>query len=351
MAGPLGCPENYTAAFYTNDGGRPIGEALELSAVKWGRVLDDTSAAELTVPLISAECCSALALARTWCNDVGIFRDDQMVWQGPVNLLNYGRDDTVVSARDVTAWLFVKEIPNKIDFTTATGIGPADLALIAERLITEALADHDPNIVPFLQISLSGVVGERLYDALANYAGEELKELARTGLDFTALGHRIIIGPETAFARLPQLQDEDFLGELRVLEDGGGAITKAIVIGEGVTATAGGVGVCGKITRLVKEDQIKDLTSAQAEADALVAAGTPTPLVLEVPDGVQLSPECPLGIMDLVPGVVMPVASMATCRQVNTDMRLLKLDVEYTQTGGEVVKVSLAPTGVELANN
>lgn len=351
MAGPLGCPENYTAAFFENGGGRPIGEALDLSSVKWGRVLDDTSTAEIVVPIISAECCAAVSSARAWCNDVGIFRDDQMVWEGPISLLNYGRDDTVITAKDVTAWLFVAEIPNTIDYTTATGIGPADLALIAERVITEALTDYDPNVLPFLQVSLSGVVGERLYDALATYAGDALKELASTGLDYTALGHRIIIGPEAAFARLPQLQDEDFLGELRVLEDGGGTITKAIVIGQGVTAISGGVGVCGKITRIVKEDAIKDLPSAQAEADALVRAGTPTPLVLEVPDGVQLSPECPIGIMDLVPGVVIPVASMATCREVNTDMRLLKLDVEYTAAGGEVVKVSLAPTGVELSND
>lgn len=343
----LGCPDTYTAAFYTNDGATPIGQAVELSSVRWGRVLDDTSTAQLTVPIVSEECCEVLSSAHAWCNDVGIFRDSTLVWQGPVYLLSHGTANTVVDARDVTAWLFVAEILNKIDFT-ATGMGAADLSLIAEAIIRDALSEFDPNILPFLQVGLSGVTGERLYDALENYAGEELKELARTGIDFTALGHRIIIGGETAFARLAQLRDEDFLGELRVLEDGGGTITKAIVDGEGVTATAGGVGVCGKITRIAKEEQIRDLNSAQAEADALVAAGTPTPLLLEVPDGVQLSPEAPLDIMDLVPGVVIPVASTATCRSVNTDLRLLKLEVEYTATAGEVVKVSLAPAGVEI---
>lgn len=346
----LGCPETYTAAFYDNRGQTPASEALELSAVRWGRVLDDTSTASVTVPIVSQECCEYLTSARTWCNDLAIFRDSSMVWQGPVTLLNHGRDNTVVEAQDVIAWLFRAEIINKIDFT-ASGSGAADLALIAERIITESLADFDPNVLPFLSVSLSGITGERLYDALQNYAGEELKELARTGMDFTALGHRIIISGETALARLAQLQDEDFLGELRVVEDGAGAVTKAIVHGEGVTATAGGVGTCGKLTRLAKEEQIRDTGSAQAEADALVAAGDPTPLVLEVPDGVQLSPEAPLDIMDLVPGVVIPVASTATCRTVNTDLRLLKLEVEYTQSAGEVVKVTLAPTGVELGSD
>lgn len=352
MAGPLGCPDTYSVAFYSNDGGTPLGDALELSEVRWGRVLDDTSTASATVPIVSAECCEALASARTWCNDVGIFRDEQLVWQGPATRLNHGRDDSIVEAMDVTAWLFRAEIRTDMDFT-ASGSGPADLAVIADAIVRDALTGIgvDPDIIPYLQVGMSGVVGERVYEALQSYAGEELRELARTGIDFTALGHRLIIGGETPFGRLPQLQDEDFIGELRVVEDGGGAISRAIVHGQGVTATAGGVGDCGKLTRIVKEDSIQDMASAQAEAEALVRAGTPAPLVLDVPDGVQLSPECPIGIMDLVPGVVIPVASTATCRKVNADLRLLKLEVEYTQSGGEVVKVSLAPTGVEISSD
>lgn len=349
MPGPLGCPETYTVAFHDNKGAIPLGEALECSDVQWGRALDDTSTAEVTVPISSVECCSTMASVHTWCNDMSIYRDDALVWQGPVTTLDHGRDDTKVSAQDVTAWLFRAEIRNTIDYTVATGLGAADLSTIARALLVDGLADFDPDLLVYLQTTPSGVVGERLYDALQGYVGDELKELARTGIDFTALGHRIIIGPEAAFARLAQLQDEDFIGELRVVEDGTAAVSKAIVIGEGVTAVSGGVGVCGKLTRLEKEDQIKDLPSAQAEADSLVSAGTPTPLVLDVPDGVQLSPEAPVGIMDLVPGVVIPVASTMTCRQVNTDLRLLKLSVSYSSSGGEQVKVSLAPTGVDTS--
>lgn len=350
MPGPLGCPDTYTAALFDNRGEAPLGAALEVSEVKWGRLLDDTSTAEVTIPIKDTACCEALGDARTWCNDLGLYRDGDLVWQGPINGLDHGTDDTKISAVDVTGWLSGTEVFAAFDTTTATGTGPLDLALIAQKLITEGFTEFDPNVLPFLAVTLTGIPGERKYDAKQTYVGDEVRELARTGLDFTALGRRIIIGPEAAFARLAQLQDDDFLGELRVREDGSGYISEAIVIGTGVTATAGGVGTCGKRTRIVKEESIEDMASAQAEADSLVRAGTPAPLILDVPDGVQLSPECPVTIADLVPGVVIPVASISTCRTVFTDMRLLKVDVSYTADDGESVKVTLAPLGVELDN-
>lgn len=348
MAGPLGCPDSYSVAFHDNTGATPAGSVLEASAVEWGRLLDDTSAAKVTVPIADTACCDVMQNVRTWCNDLSIYRDQGLVWQGPVTLLDHGRDDSTASAQDVTAWLFHTEVAQKIDTTTATGTGPLDLARIAERLIREGLFEFDPGILTYLNVTDSGILGEYIYEALQTYVGDELKELARTGIDFTALGHMLIIAGEIPFARLPQLQDEDFMGELRVIEDGLSAISKAIVLGEGVTATSGGVGPCGKLTRIAKEEAMKGMASAQAEADSLVMAGSPTPLVLQVPDGVQLSPEAPVGIMDLVPGVVIPVASTTTCRTVNTDLRLNALSVSYTRDAGEVVKVTLAPLGVEL---
>lgn len=353
----LGCPERYVVAFHDNQGEVPAGAVLSVSSVEWGRVLDDTSSAKAVIPISSSDCCDVVRSARTWCNDLSVYRDDGLVWQGPVVELDNGRDDVQVTAQDVTAWWFRTEVGADIDTTTATGTGPLDLALIAEKLLREGFTEFDPNMLAYLLVTACGITGERTYDKGRTYIGDEIKELARSGIDFTALGRRVILAPEIALARLAQLNDGHFLGELRVVEDGLSAISKAIVLGEGVTATAGGVGVCGKLTRIVTEESIKDMISAQAEADSLVAAGSPTPLVLQVPDGVQLSPDAPVRIEELVPGVVIPVASTTTCREVNTDLRLVNLSVSYSAptgtgatTGGEVVKVTLAPLGVELNN-
>lgn len=348
MAGALGCPENYTVAFHDNRGEVPQGAAVEPASVAWNRVLDDTSDAQVVVEVSDTECCETMSNVRTWCNDMSIYRDATLVWQGPLSQISYEGDTVTLQAKDITAWLARRAIHNALDFT-ATGLGATDLALIAEAIVRDAFAPHDPNVLQYLTVIASGIIGERKYSANAGYSGDELRELARTGVDFTAIGHRLILAGEMPLGRLATLDDEHFAGALRVIEDGTAAVSRAIVIGEGVSAMAGGVGPCGLIERLVKEDAIRDVPSAQAEADALVAGGTPTPLFLEVPDGSRLTPDAPVDIMELVPGVVMPVASTQTCRSVSALLRLTKLAVTFTSTDGEAVAVTLAPPGVESA--
>jgi hypothetical protein len=336
----LGCAQDYAVAFHDRTGAVPVGTALEPTSVAWGRVLDDTSDAQAVVDLASPECCETLSSVRTWCNDMSLYRDGSLVWQGPVTEIEYVGDQVTISAKDVTAWLARRVIHTAMDFTTATGSGPADLASIAEALVRDAFAPDDPGVLAYLTVTLAGILGERAYDVNQGYTGDELRELARTGIDFTAIGHRILITGEGSLARLATLDDEHFAGPLRIVEDGLAATSRAIVIGEGIMAESGGVGPCGLIERLIKEDAIKDVDSAQSEADSLVAAGTPTPLYLEVPDGSQLTPDAPVGIEELVPGVTIPVASTQTCRDVSAVLRLTKLAVTFG-SGGEAVAVTL----------
>lgn len=347
MAGFLGCPDTYSVQFHDNEGRVPFGSAVEPTSVEWNRILDDTSDAKVVVNVKDAECCDTLGQVRTWCNDMSLYRDADLVWQGPVSGISYTGDQVTVSAKDVTAWLARRVIRNLLDFTIATGSGATDLALIAQAILQDALGPDDPNVLQYLAVTLSGVVGERKYPANSSYAGDELRELARTGIDFTAIGRRIIIAGEVPFGRLATLTDEDFAGPLTVIEDGTAAVSKAYVVGQGVTATSGGIGPCGLIERLEKEDEIRDLNSAQAEADALVMAGSPTPLYLEVPDGSRLTPEAPVQISELVPGVTIPVASTQTCREVSALLRLTKLAVTFNSTDGESVGVTLAPPGID----
>lgn len=350
----LGCADSYTVAFTDNRGQQQQGPALEPSAVDWSRLLDDTSEATVTVPISGAECCGTVGSARSWCHDLAIWRNGRMgsgelVWQGPVVHLTHAARESTIVARDVSAWLNRLPVNSLLDFT-ATGSGAADLSDIAAAVIRDGFGFFDPGVLQYLLISPSGVTGERRYEPLTSYAGEHLAELGRTGIDWTVLGHRIIVGGEVprARARLPQLGDDHFLGELTVVEDGLAAATRAIVIGEGVAADVGGIGECGPLTRIVKEEAIKDQASADYEAASIVAAGSPTPLIVSVPDGAQLAPEAPVRIADLVPGAVAPVTSQRTCYTVNTDLRLIRLSVSWRPGQGEAVKVTMAPVGVEL---
>lgn len=345
MAGPLGCAEEYTVGIYDRTGQIQQGELLNVSEVSWGRVLDDTSEAQATIPYQGPDCCELLGDTHAWCHDLALFRDGLLVWQGPVTHLQYGRDTTVIQAKDITAWLYKRVVKTLIDFT-ATGSGAADLVTIAAALVTHGYGQDDPNVLPYLLTVLSGVVGERQYKPNSAYVGDELQELARTGVDYTAIGHRLILAGEMPIAQLPALADEDFAGELQVVEDGRAAATAATVVGKGVLATSGGAGPCGLLEVLATEEQILDQPSAQAEADAIVMAGNPTPLYLQVPDGAQLAPEAPVAINDLVPGVIVPVTSSETCRTVAASLRLQKVTATFGAEG-EKVGVTLVPIGVE----
>lgn len=70
-------------------------------------------------------------------------------------------------------------------------------------------------------------------------------------------------------------------------------------------------------------------------------------MFLEVPDDSQLAPEAPVGIQDLVPGVLVAVTSTGTCRTVAAELRLLRLKVSFTENDGEKVGITLAPAGID----
>ncbi|MFI6289997.1 hypothetical protein ACIBEJ_00340 [Nonomuraea sp. NPDC050790] len=341
--GPLGCAEEYTIGIYDRTGGRQHG-TVDPAALDWSRVLDDTSEANITVPYQGPDCCKLLGEARSWCNELAIFRDQQLVWQGPLVRIEHRGDDTLLAARDVTQWLFRRKIRNLIDFT---GTSNADLAVIAAALIEHGFAPDDPNVLAYLMITAAGIVGERKYAKNSGYILDHLRELARTGLDFTTLGRRILLMGEGPLGRLPGLSDEHFVGPLAVIEDGLSAITHATVVGKGITAEAGGIGTCGLLEFIATEEEIQDATSAQAEAGALVVGGNPAPLFLEVPDNSQLAPETPIGINDLIPGAIIPVTSEATCRLVAADLRLIRMKVAFSEADGEKVGITLAPLGID----
>jgi hypothetical protein len=341
----LGCADEYAIAIMDREGRAQLGELVNASAASWGRLLDDTSEAVVTVPYQGPECCDLLADANPWCNELALYRDGLLVWQGPIETIDYGRDDTVITAKDVTAWLAHRVIKMLLDYSP-TGKGAADLVTIAEALVRHGLGQDDPAVEQYLLTRLSGISGERKYPADGSTVYDELAELARTGIDFTAIGRRIILAGEMPLGRLAQLADGHFAGELRVVKDGRQAASAATVVGKGVTGRAGGVGPCGLLETLVSEQEILDQPSATAEAEAIVKAGT-FPVRLQVPDGSALVPEAPVGINELIPGIVVPVVSTETCFDLAADLRLQRLQVTFDAEAGERVAVSLVPVGVE----
>lgn len=341
----LGLGQNYTAVVTPKDGFGNIG-FLEPSSIKWARKLNDSSSAQVTIDLAggSAACCELAGSLRTWGHQIRLSRDETLVWEGPITHLDYGRDELVIDARDVSAWLARRVVKTILDFR-----GGADLSVIARALIEHGLERDDPNVLAYLQVELSNITGERYYDTVEpKYILDELNELARTGVDYTVIGRRIAVFPELSTNTLTTLRQDDFLNELRVTEDGMAAATYAQVRGSGVTGQYGGESdFYGLLERTAQEDNILDETTATLRAQAIVEAGSPVPLYITTAGQSRLACTAPVDINQLVPGVLVPLVLDVgeVCRAVSTTMRLVGVDVSVSATE-ENVSVDLTIPGL-----
>lgn len=341
----LGQASEYTIAVTPRDGFGNIG-FLEASDLKWGRKMNDSSAAQVKVDLAggNADCCALASQLRTWGHQIRISRDKTLVWEGPIVHLDYGRGELVLDARDVTGWLARRVVKSILDFRDGE-----DLSEIARQLIEHGFQRDDPNVLAYLQIESSGIRGERYYGTgEPKYVLDELNELGRTGIDYTVIGRRIAIFPELSSNTLPTLRQDDFMDELRVAEDGLAGATYAQVRGAGVVGTFGGEHpFYGLLERATTEDNILDQTTANLRAEAIVEAGNPVPLYITTPGQSRLACTAPVAINDLVPGVLVPLVLDVgeVCRPVSTLMRLISIDVQVS-AGEESVSVELALPGV-----
>lgn len=327
-------------------GTAPVARLDRITRLCWGRELDDTSEAEVVAPTSGDPvCCAALADVRTWANELVIERCGEEVWQGPITRLTYGPGGVAVEARDVTAWLDVRVVRDPIDFTEENGTGPVDLAVIAEAVIRSALRIDDPCLLDFLDINLTGVEGELELEPNTKLAGDALRDLARIGLDFTAIGRRIWVGPDTGAVARSTLRDVHFRDTIEVVEDGEEAGTRWSVNGDGVSCVRGGEDpFYGLIERIADEPSITDDDTACTAAESRLDSTNPPPLFVNIPEGASLTPDAPVDITELVPGQAFNVDVDLVCRRVNQVMTLTSLQACYSDEG-EDIAVTLAPAG------
>lgn len=339
----LGCDPVVEVVIIDLPTGETVADDLPVTALSWERVLSDVSTASLTVSTGQApDCCSKLAGVRTWRHALQVWRDGSLAGEWVITRITGGRDTMVFGAHDPMIYLKVRVIHHDLAFTGA------DLAVIAEAVIKDAMVPDDPQILPSLTVSPSGLTGDRKYTANTSYAWDVLTELMRAGLDVTCIGRRIIIGSAPGMiGNTAQLGCRDFTSDVNVIEDGLAAATRAVVAGSGVTGTAGGTdSYFGLIEYLAKEESITTGASANGTAANYVAAGNPPPVYVEPPSGSNLAGTAPVTMAQLVPGTRVPVSLECGCRTAFTDLLLSKLAVTWSATGEAVT-----PTLIPLTTN
>jgi hypothetical protein len=347
----LSCPENYQVIVTDRFGQVQVGELDDVVSITWARELNNVSQANIVLP--GFECCGLLddGVLGVWGRHLLIVRDGVTVW-GPGPILSIDFTTGEIIARDVSEIVQHRVIHTALCFDPACGGVATDATAIAEAIVRDALTPDDPNVLAFLQVVPGAPAIERSYAIDEKYSLDAIQGLTQAGLvKFTVIGRRILIGPAgVPFGTTATLTDDAFTGANNVVEDGFALVTRAVVTGNAVTGSAGGTDPFYGLVELLtaEDDSITSVPAANQAAQTIVDASTPAPVYLNVPDGSILSPDAPVDIQELVPGVNVPLLVTQSCRQLAATLPLHRLQVTYTALNGEQVRITTAPDGVEL---
>lgn len=367
----LGCG-THRIEIYRRGGRVRVGEITNVSRLKWGRVRDDISTTKIEVRGWGVDCGNLLARLQSWAYEVVIFRDNgytvDRVWEGPITLLTYESDVVTIHAKDVMAYAYRRIVRQSMSDSGKSPTAGATVTNRAERVLQNALAPDDPNMLAHLRV-LGQPDDAKQYRSMPPYsrtAFEEVDDMAaNAGLDYTTVGRSIILwGTKHRIGTLPEFRDKD-LGASPIVSEYGMSMSNVYAISDGN-------GVYGEATRLNEDEKdptygrVEMLSSTWAsEADSETGTYTeagietikasfaasaersisdryPPPVIVRVPDNTRLNPDVVLSIQHLVPGVVIPLRSTSTLREVAATQKLDSVFVTE-ENGEESITVTMSP--------
>lgn len=392
----LGCASTYTVHIYYYDRHmhklRYYTEITGILELSWERVLDDYSEARVRFrPGAGDECCTKLKPQLDsnghllepglwpWAHEMALYRDGELVWQGVV----FSIDETVlpdestdyiqITARDFLAWLDRRVIHKSIYLNDKE----YDLSTIAEAIVKDAFVVDDPDIVAHMRVTPSGKTSKHSVRMWEAKSGDEIRTVARGGLDFTCVGRTIIIKGPSYDPTIPTitLTTSDFQAGVEIRVVGSEAATAGIALGgvptdsgtsttpvsdippvryywppEGPTfAVDGFFGLIENWTQSESVDVNIDFLAWVARQK--VAAGFPPPLTLSIPAGSGLNATAPLSIHHLIPSTYFTVRVKGTCRELVQYMRLSHVAVTWSATDPEVIGVTFIPQDVIVGDD
>lgn len=384
----LGCASTYTAHIvYWNRQKKAMELYTELTgvlSVTWERVLDDFSEARINFrPARGDDCCGKLKPrfdrqgnliqpgVWPWAHELVLYRNGELVWQGPV----FGVDETVmpdestdhiqIVARDFIGWLDRRVVHNDLWLNDTT----YQLTYIARRIVEDAFQPDDPNVLQYLTVLPSPEkLGKRTVRKWEARSGDELRDIARAGLDFTCVGRAILIKPAKRDETLTTivLRAQDFQSGIEIRVVGSEAATAGIAVGGVTTDGDPGVpqenippakaywpptgvvdGFFGLIENWTQSEGVLDEGYLRWIAQQKVLEGFPPPTTLSVPADAGLSPDAPVSIHHLVPSTYFTILVEGTCRSLRQYMRLSHLRVSWAAEQPEQVGVTFIPGNLD----
>lgn len=339
-------------------GGSPIRAEVPFASLSRRKVLNTFGTATIQLD-VSGEsrsiCCEAFNAVEPWRDEVLLWRDGVLDYAGPILTMDISAEGGSITSNDLFHWMDVRSIDE--DF-----FGSGDLADVFSRIFAFG---YDKDTSPNIDITTRqcGVKGVRRFDGEQfTRCADAMREIARTALDFTVIGRRILAGGAEVFLNdSPLLIHDDGVISVGANKDGKSFASDVAVFGgtsfreddqesRVVHATGravSGVERYGLVQRSFTELYIKDGASADANADARLKSVQPLPLSLRV----EIGPNAAFEFGDLIPGRLADVrlTEAAGCAEVMQEMRVTDIDITVDESG-ESVPATLAPVGVEDEN-
>lgn len=360
MSGQLGCPDTYQAVIHWRGGGQvfTVPALQSITALSWGRKLSGVSEASVTIarPELSPECCEQLGQVEPWCHELSIYRDGDLVWQGPIVTVEYG-ETIVVTANDVVAWL--ERLVN-YKYLNYSGW---DATRVAEDIIRWNMSSSALSVPKDYAHMLDYIVREDCGSKPNFKRGQQIayvldliQDLNDYGFQYTTVGRALYLRDikTTTAAAQARLTEHDFAGPLSVTRDGTGAVTHAFATNqkqaEETGLFVGSVYVSptlgtpyGRLDTMVALSDDNATTAQLRNATATAKGGRyPAPLTIDVPSGSTLVPTAPVTVEQLVCGERLDIVLANYCRPVEQGFRLTEVKGGWSGTG-ETIQITCTP--------
>lgn len=332
----------------TARGGSPVLGEMDWESISYSRSANETGEASVTWTQADVEIPAFLVEAEPWQHDLVIWRASEVgsgpVFAGPVRNCTYEPDGVTVSAKDGTAWFERRRI---ITDDTYPGV---DLAYIFGKIAARALA-QDPS--PGLQIIVapSGFYGTRVTRAAERaVAADLLRELSRSGVDWTVVGRQILIGgADLTDALGPLVLINEAVSSPQLTKAGDSTVTQQSIRWQTAasqlpmltTVRSNEADRLGLLEVLDEEADIADATSAGAAAQARLDLVERNPRLVSC----DLTNDAPTSISQLVPGRIVDFRLSILPELAQGRTRLRKMSVDADQSG-ETVSIETTPLGV-----
>lgn len=337
----------YDVQVWNRGGTRQIARLNDVTQIEWARELDETSTGKVTC--VSDEWAD---LIHPWMHEIHLFRNRELVWCGPVRDKTYAPStgEVTLDLRDLFAWMDRRVLHDEID------VEQADMADIFKMVLDSALSpDPSPRISTNLQAA-----GTKL-DFYADpefqkYAGDYLRELAESGVDFTVLNRTVYIRGEEMDAKPIGILHESHFAEMPVIKESGEVATLLLLTGPGgefhshpdfqntpqkwADHPYGLLEVIADATTLFDTDDENAVEKAAKARYELMKQ--PQLYVTEA----TLDKSAPVGINELLPGKRVDIRMQARAIPLMTQYRLQKMSVSVSgEDMVEDVKIEMASLG------